>query len=411
MTSTATQSPRGRVALLIVGIVAALWSLGSAIFAIVQAVTEAASGTITVQLTTAPGYESFGIPLRGSELATGSAAVDNVTIPGLDPAPIIVHTTALIVIALAHLVLAAAAYVLARGLLRGLPFSRLMSRQLFASAVALLLIYRRTAVDLVGVNPRDCLLAEPRQSQRPNANRSSDDHHRAGTHPDRRGISLRRAVATRNRGARMITPLRDNRTTWWLVVVGIVVLGIALLCWNQISRTLGETIYTQLQLGEIQQLPRPGGGIAVITSYQISSVTVGLIHISSQLQWMLALEIVIQFLLIAAVLITIGVVWVRTGSGHPFVPVVTRSLVGLSIVVAVAGTGSELMQNFIAAREEFEAVGNNHNSGYYLGTGFTFTGTPLLIAIGIAILASAFAIGARISRERAALAEDIEGLV
>jgi hypothetical protein len=86
MIDTTAQSTRGRIALLIVGIVAALWSLGSA---------------------------TFGIPLHGS---------------------------ALIVIALANLILAAAAYVLARGLLRGLPFSRLMSRQLFASAVGLLVI-------------------------------------------------------------------------------------------------------------------------------------------------------------------------------------------------------------------------------------------------------------------------------
>jgi hypothetical protein len=140
MTGTATQSTRGRIALLVVGIVAALWALASSIFEIVQAVTEAASGTITLQLTQSPGYESFGVPLSDGNLATGTDAVSNVAIPGLDPAPIIVHTAALIVIAFAHLVLAAAAYVLARGLLRGLPFSRLMSRQLFASAAALLLI-------------------------------------------------------------------------------------------------------------------------------------------------------------------------------------------------------------------------------------------------------------------------------
>jgi hypothetical protein len=140
MNATTTQSQRGRIALLVVGVVAALWALGSAIFAIVQAVTEAASGTITLQLTQSPGYESFGVPLAGGNVATGTIAVVDVTIPGLDPAPIIVHTAALIVIALAHLVLAATAYVLARGLLRGDPFTRLMSRQLFASAVALLLI-------------------------------------------------------------------------------------------------------------------------------------------------------------------------------------------------------------------------------------------------------------------------------
>jgi hypothetical protein len=137
---TATPARQGRVALLIVGLVAALWALGSAVFAIVQAITEAASGTISLQLTDARGYSSFGIPLSGGMVATGTSAVSNVSVPGLDPAPIIVHTAALIVIALAHLVLAAAAYLLARGILRDAPFSRLISRQLFAAAAALVAI-------------------------------------------------------------------------------------------------------------------------------------------------------------------------------------------------------------------------------------------------------------------------------
>lgn len=141
MTAVAVmQTRRARYGLLAVGVMAALWALGSAIFAIIQAVTEAVSGTITVQLTNAPGYSSFGIPLPGNNVAVGSSALSNVTIPGLDPGPIIVHTAALIVIALAHLVLAAAAYLLARGILRGAPFSRLISRQLFAAAAALLVI-------------------------------------------------------------------------------------------------------------------------------------------------------------------------------------------------------------------------------------------------------------------------------
>ena len=63
-----------------------------------------------------------------------------------------------------------------------------------------------------------------------------------------------------------------------------------------------------------------------------------------------------------------------------------------------------MLQDFITAREKFEAVGAHPYGSYYLGTGFTLTGVPLLIAIGIAVLASAFAIGARLTR-------DTEGLV
>jgi hypothetical protein len=194
------------------------------------------------------------------------------------------------------------------------------------------------------------------------------------------------------------------RALIWRIVAIIVVVGMALLCWNQIARNLGGVLYFPLQFSDLQHLPRPSGGSAAVSSYSVGDVTIGLTHISTQLQWMLALETVIQFVLITAVILTIGVVWVRTSAGRPFAPAVTRSLVALAVLVAVAGTGGEVLQNFINAREALEAVGPGTAGDYYLGTGFTLTGTPLLIAIGIALLASAFGIGARLTR-------DTEGLV
>jgi hypothetical protein len=205
----------------------------------------------------------------------------------------------------------------------------------------------------------------------------------------------------------MTAPNRTNRTngtTLWRVVAGVVVVGLAVLCWNQIARNLGGTLYFPLQFGDTYSLPAPHGGTAVVSSYGVGDVTIGLKHISTQLQWMLGLQTAIQFLLITGGILTIGVVWIRTSSGRPFAPVVTRSLIALAILVAVAGNGNEVLQNFIAAREALEAVGPRLDGSYYLGTGFTLTGGPLLIAIGIALLASAFAIGARLTR-------DTEGLV
>jgi hypothetical protein len=190
----------------------------------------------------------------------------------------------------------------------------------------------------------------------------------------------------------------------WRIAAGVVVAALALLCWNQIARNLGQTVYFPLQFDGDHVLPAPHGGTAVVTSYQISDVTIGLKHISTQLQWMLGLQTAIQFLLLTAAVLTIGVVWVRTSSGRPFAPAVTRSLVALAVLVAVAGNGNEVLQNYIAAREEFEAVGPGIGGTYYLGTLFSLSGAPLLIAIGIALLASAFAIGARLTR-------DTEGLV
>jgi hypothetical protein len=198
-------------------------------------------------------------------------------------------------------------------------------------------------------------------------------------------------------------PLPRSALIWRIVAV-LVVIGMALLCWNQIARDLGGVLYFPLQLGDAQHLPRPTGGTAVVSSYDVAAVTIGLTHISTQLQWMLSLQTVIQFVLITASILTIGVVWVRTSAGRPFAPAVTRSLVALAVLVAVAGTGSDVLQNFINAREKFEAVGAGNYGNYYLGTLFSFSGTPLLVAIGIALLASAFAIGARLTR-------DTDGLV
>ena len=133
-------------------------------------------------------------------------------------------------------------------------------------------------------------------------------------------------------------------------------------------------------------------------------MTVALTHVSSQLQWMIVGATLLQYLLFAAAVLTIQVVWVRTSKGRPFARPVTLSLVGLAILTAVAGSANEVLESFISQREAFEAIGTSSTSGYYFAQGFTFTGLPLLFAAGIGLLASAFAIGARLTR-------DTEGLV
>jgi hypothetical protein len=190
----------------------------------------------------------------------------------------------------------------------------------------------------------------------------------------------------------------------WRIVTVAVTVGMALLCWNQIARNLASTLYFPLEFDGDHVLPRPHGGTAIVSAYSVSDVTIGLRHISAQLQWMLGLQTSIQFLLLTAAILTIGVVWVRTSSGRPFAPVVTRSLVALAVLVALAGSGNEVLQNFIAAREALEAVGPGRYGIYHLGTFFSFSGTSLVIAFGISLLATAFGIGARLTR-------DTDGLV
>jgi hypothetical protein len=185
-----------------------------------------------------------------------------------------------------------------------------------------------------------------------------------------------------------------------------VVLGLGLLCWNQIARTLAAPIPMQLAIDSSHLgLPRPHGGSATIRGYSVNSVDVDLTHISGQLQWLIALGIVLHFLILIVVLLGLGVIWFRTSSGRPFARSVTMSLLAVAVVIGVAGSASEVVQSLINNREQYEALGTNGSGSYFSAVaGFTFTGTYLVAALLIGVLATAFAIGARLTR-------DTDGLV
>jgi hypothetical protein len=188
---------------------------------------------------------------------------------------------------------------------------------------------------------------------------------------------------------------------------GVVVAGFALLCWDQIRRTLSTPIDVQLALatGGPAAMPLVHGGTATVGRPGIEAIGADITHISSQLQWMIAGDLVLKFALMAAVVLTVGVVWIRTSNGRPFARSVTFSLVILAVLVAVLGSGIEVLESFINNREAYEALGNDPSGDYYAtAAGFTYTGLELFIAAGIGVLASAFGIGARLTR-------DTEGLV
>jgi hypothetical protein len=196
------------------------------------------------------------------------------------------------------------------------------------------------------------------------------------------------------------------RTAMGWSLFGLVIVGIGLLCWNQIARDLASPLTVTLGVsGNHAGFPKPQGGPATVRWYGVDNVDVELTHISPTLQWMLSLDTVLKFLLVAAGLLVVGVIWFRLSSGRVFAPAVTRSLVGMAALVAVDGAAIEILENFINNREVFEILGNHVDGDYFSASAqFQFTGVELFIAVPIAILASAFAIGARISR-------DTEGLV
>jgi hypothetical protein len=94
-------------------------------------------------------------------------------------------------------------------------------------------------------------------------------------------------------------------------------------------------------------------------------------------------------------------------SDHASAPLPLRALVWRIVTIIVVIGMALLCWNQIArnlggvlyARRTWEAVGPGTDGNYYLGAAFTITGTPLLIAIGNVLLASAFGIGARLTRD------------
>jgi hypothetical protein len=183
-----------------------------------------------------------------------------------------------------------------------------------------------------------------------------------------------------------------------------VVVGVGLQCWNQIARTLGAPLEFALDInGTRFGLPRPSGGTATIRGYSVDTVNLELTHVSTQLQWMIGFNIVLQFLLVAVVLLVAGFVWIRTSSGRPFARGVTAALVTLAVTVAVVGTGVELLGSLISLREAQEVLGSHDNSTYFYSGGISVSGLGIGIGLLIGLLATAFGVGSRISRQRARL--------
>ena len=197
---------------------------------------------------------------------------------------------------------------------------------------------------------------------------------------------------------------RRTQSIAWRVIAIVFVVGMALLCWHNIAEALDNPILIHLAYGT-GSLPPVKGGTAVVSHASIATASAELTHASAQLQWLIALSNVNSSVLATAVILVFGVIWVRTSAGLPFARSVTVSLTALSIVVAVLGTFQEVLDSWVGLREAYEAVGNlNYSNPYYDQSGFQVTGLAIYIALGIGVLASAFAIGARLTR-------DTEGLV
>lgn len=203
-----------------------------------------------------------------------------------------------------------------------------------------------------------------------------------------------------------------TETLLWRTVAILFVLAMAALCWHNIQDTLSHPIYTELAFGGDLKPARISGGTAQASATGIVTVGVELTHVTTQLQWLIGLLTVNGSLIQTAVGLVFGVIWIRTSGGRPFAQSVSRSLFWLAIIVAVFGTLQEVLESWVELRESFEAVGNpNFTNVYYNSTGFHVSGVWIFVGLAIGVLSSAFGIGARLSRERTALAAEVKGLV
>jgi hypothetical protein len=195
------------------------------------------------------------------------------------------------------------------------------------------------------------------------------------------------------------------------VLAAAVVIGVGLLCWNQIERTLGAPLDFTLSIDSAHLgLPKPSGGTATVRGFSVNGIGLELTHVSAQLQWMIGLNYVLQFLILASVLLVIGVVWIRTSAGRPFARGVTAALVILAVTVAVLGTGVELLGSLISLREGYEVLGPHNNATYFNEDGISIPGVGVVAGVLIGLLASAFGIGAHLNREKMRLLRDNEFL-
>jgi hypothetical protein len=194
------------------------------------------------------------------------------------------------------------------------------------------------------------------------------------------------------------------------IIGAAIAVGVALLGWNQVARDLGGPVNIGLALDSGNpRIPVPRGGTAHVVDYGVNTVSVDIRHLSVGLQWMIAVNVGLQFLIIGIVLFAIANVWIRTSAGHPFAPSVTVSLVAVAVSIGIGGTACQLLGSFSSIEEAREAVGSG--SPYYYQGGLDLNFTWLVVGLLVGVLASAFAIGARLQLDNADLKRDTEGLV
>jgi hypothetical protein len=66
---------------------------------------------------------------------------------------------------------------------------------------------------------------------------------------------------------------------------------------------------------------------------------------------------------------------------------------------AVFGTLQSVLDSWVGLREAYEAVGSSPGGFYYDPDGFTISIGWIIVGLAIGVLASAFGIGARLTRE------------
>lgn len=146
------------------------------------------------------------------------------------------------------------------------------------------------------------------------------------------------------------------------------------------------------------------GSATVESTWPSPDATFTISHVSAGLVTLFAVQAILVFVIQAVIASSIVVLSYQTLERRPFVRALTTLLYVVAAVLAVVGSGLEVLQIAINHQTMSEITGGDPNTPLGSFFSWTFTGTWILVGFGVAAVAILFQIGSRMQR-------DTEGLV
>lgn len=213
---------------------------------------------------------------------------------------------------------------------------------------------------------------------------------------------------------------RALRTYERVILVAISALGVLFLsslayfAWVSLRQKLVDGVYT-VTLGVsgdlLDKVPVPTTGTATVTGLFggneafVSTVMLNVTDLSAEATAMLIAGHVLSFVLYAVLVSSVIYLCIRLLRGRPFARSMTIAAVVVALALIVLGTASDVLTEVLRNTVQTEMLGDGMPPEPYSGgRSFSFPGGYLAAGLAVAVVALAFRIGDRVTR-------DTEGLV